>query len=96
MNLDIDITDKKPREIIAIMHEYPEGHLEIKFERVYWIADSSVPMSRCGPEGTPSNRGTPQPGVSGGFKRALDVLGSMTGPPQPPQQTPPQRRYPPQ
>jgi hypothetical protein len=82
MNLDIDITDKKAREIIAIIQEYPEGHLEIKFERVYWIADSSVPMSRCGPEGTPRNRGAPQPGLAGGFGRALDVLGSMTGPPQ--------------
>lgn len=92
MTLNIDITDCKSNEIRKIMETYPYGQLEIKFERVQWITDSSVSTSSCGPEDSPANRGNPQPGLAKGFQGALDVLGGMMGPPQAPRQAPQQRR----
>jgi hypothetical protein len=57
MGLDIDITDKYSDEIIEILETYPKGHLEIKFERVFWISDSSEPrLPRCSP-GSPPGKG---------------------------------------
>ena len=88
MTLDIDITDKRSHEIAEVMQNYPQGHLEIKFERVFWVSDSSGPISRGGPESFPGNRGTSN-SVGDKFQRAADVLGGMMGPPPAPRQRQP-------
>jgi hypothetical protein len=83
MNIDIDITDKQSYEIIELMRNYPQGHLEIKYERVFWVSVSAGP-ARCSPESPPFTGGTPQPqrGLAGASKRMLDTLGSIMGQPQ--------------
>lgn len=82
MSLDIDITDKRSEEIIQIMELYPKGHLEIKFERVFWVSVGSGPASRYNPSGAPpgSSSNRPIKQVNAGLQRMSDVLGSMMGP----------------
>jgi len=81
--MDIDITQLKSREITKILTMYPQGHLEIKFERVFWSSDYSEPdFPRCVPGEAPRVGGhqTPQAGLIGAPARMLDTLGSMMGP----------------
>jgi len=85
--MDIDITDERAREITKIINMYPQGHLEIKNERVFWCSDHIEPITDS-PQ-PPMGRGYPQqqsPVQQGkaakGFNKALDVLGSMMGPPR--------------
>jgi hypothetical protein len=80
--MDIDITPLKSREIIKILSAYHSGHLEIKFERVFWCSDFAEPDYPIGtPEIAEANprRRPPQGGnqFARGFERAADVLGSM-------------------
>jgi len=86
MTLDIDITDKKSREIIKILDNYPYGHLEIKFERVFWCSEDSEPVQTRShsPGGNPLPGGSPsnQKGLHGAFSNMADTLGSMMGPPR--------------
>lgn len=78
--MDIDITDLRSRDILRILQNYPQGHLEIKFERVFWCSDYTEPelpreeqvVKAFDPRRPPQARG-----LSGGFQRAADVLGSM-------------------
>lgn len=89
MSLDIDISEKKSREIIQILRNYPQGHLEIKFERVFWSSDYTEPeVTRWNPGESPDNRGFPPRKRSAGdvARTMSDTLGSMMGPA-------PQRRY---
>lgn len=82
--MDIDITDLKARELIKILNMYNSGHLEIKFERVFWCSDYSEPSMPTNPAEVFDPR-RPLP-VSGPpknpFERMGNVLGSMMGPPQ--------------
>lgn len=87
--LDIDITDKKTRDIIEILELYPYGHLEIKFERVFWVSDySEADFPRGSPEYSPGRRGGSdprrEPNLGERFHKMADVLGSMVGPPPAP------------
>ena len=87
MGLDIDITEKQSHEIIEILNNYPRGHLENKFERVFWVSDSSVPTRVDGPESPPGHRGASNPrnqsSLGDRFQNMADNLGSMMGPPPP-------------
>ncbi len=95
MNIDIDITEKKSQEIIQILTTYPYGHLENKFERVFWVSEQSGPnIPRCSPGDSPQQGGSPTQGnkLHQGFSRMGDALGSMMGSPQ---RQPPQGQQPP-
>jgi len=84
MSFDIDITEKKSRELIKILDLYPYGRLEIKYERVFWCSDSSEPeLPRRSPGDSPENRGAPLKKENAHTKltRSLDALGSMMGSP---------------
>lgn len=80
--MDIDVTELKSREIVKLLTLYPSGHLEIKFERVFWCSDYSEPnlptspAEAFNPMRPPKASGAPNP-----FERMGDVLGSMMGPP---------------
>jgi len=39
--LDIDINDLNSQEIRNVLHSYPNGHLLIKFDRVFWSVEMS-------------------------------------------------------
>ena len=83
--MDIDITQLKSKEIVKILQLYPQGHLETKFERVFWCSDYSEPESRENPSGTPYLPGVPatrprENEFNGAMKRMSDTLGSMMGP----------------
>ncbi len=85
MTLDIDITEKRTEEIIEILETYYRGHLEIKFERVFWVSDSSGIQSRDNPADPPGNRRDSRSkplNIGERFQKSLDALGSMVGPPQ--------------
>jgi hypothetical protein len=83
--MDIDVTDVKSRELIKILNLYPQGHLEIKFERIFWSSDYSEPdlpreektMRAFDPRRPPQGQGD----VGQRFGKMADVLGSMMGPP---------------
>lgn len=80
MGLDIDITDLKSRELIKILTLYPQGHLEIKYERVFWISDYAEPdsareeprMNYRAQQGAPQGSSASKP-----FERMADTLGQM-------------------
>ena len=82
--MDIDITDVKSRELIKILSMYPQGHIEIKFERVFWASDYSepdIPRENPYPSAAPVNpgqpRGQPPKSASAPFERMADALGRM-------------------
>ena len=80
--MDIDITDLRSRELIRLLNNYPQGHLEIKYERVFWCSDYLEPETASTDNGRSGNRPSPYPrGMAGAPQRALDALGSMVGPP---------------
>jgi hypothetical protein len=81
--IDIDITDLKARELIKILNMYNSGHLEIKFERVFWCSDYSEPSMPTNPaEVFDPRRPLPVSGQpTNPFERMGSVLGSMMGPP---------------
>jgi hypothetical protein len=82
--MNIEISDLRSREIIKILELYPQGHLEIKYESVFWCSDYSEPEPNMR-----NNPGTP-PGVPPNqqrnrsaaemTRRAADSLGSMMSP----------------
>jgi hypothetical protein len=81
--MDIEITELKSREICKILELFPQGHLEIKFERIFWSSDYTEPsLSRDYPD-SPQYRESRKPNVAQDFskrtKRMADVLGSMMG-----------------
>jgi len=92
--LNLDITDNKANEIIEILEDYPRGHLEIKFERVFWVSNSLEAQSRDNPANLPPGDRRDsllkQPTVGDRFQKMSDTLGSMMGPPQ---RQEPRRRY---
>lgn len=78
--MNIDITDLKSREISKILSMYPQGHLEIKFERVFWSSDYAEPSlpydnpaQAFDPRRPPQGRGT----AGQAFQRMGDTLGAM-------------------
>jgi len=77
--ISFDITDMDSKEIIRQLAYYPKGHLEIKFERVFWVSDYPEPqVPRDYPADSPSNPRGPQPNnTARAFKRMSDTLGSM-------------------
>ena len=83
--MDIDITDERAREITKIINMYPQGHLEIKNERVFWCSDHiepitdspQPPMGRGYPQQQPPRQQSGMSNAAQGFKRSLDVLGQM-------------------
>lgn len=81
--MDIDINDLKSKEIVKILSMYPQGHLEIKFERVFWSSDYAEPEIPRETNSPPyPNRGQPAPqnsmqGAARTFKKMSDTLGSM-------------------
>ena len=78
--MDIDITDLKSREIIKLLTLYNSGHLEIKFERVFWCSDYSEPNLPTTPTEAygPMTMRPPRPsGASAPFERMADTLGSL-------------------
>ncbi len=81
MTLDIDITDKKGREIIKIISMYPYGRLEIKIDKVFWCSDTIEPEII---DNRPRDRRDTllkEPSAGDRFRRMSDALGSMVGPP---------------
>jgi hypothetical protein len=71
--MNIDITDMKSRELIQILSQYPQGKLEMKFERIFWSSDyitPEVPQNRPGMPQTQQNR---RPGIN--FQAMSDQLG---------------------
>jgi hypothetical protein len=78
--LNIDITDLKSREISKILNGYPMGHLEIKFERVFWCSDYVEPsLQSDSPAAAFDPRRPPQGKSNAGqaFQRMADSLGSL-------------------
>jgi hypothetical protein len=79
--MDIDVTNVKSRELVKILNLYPQGHLEIKFERIFWSSDYSEPdlprdepvVRAFDPRRPPQGKG----GVGRTFERMADTLGSM-------------------
>jgi hypothetical protein len=79
--MNIDITDLKSRDIIKILQSFSQGHLEIKFERIFWSSDYSEPdlpreessVRAFDPRRPPQGKG----GVGKSFERMADTLGSM-------------------
>jgi len=83
--MDIDITDLKSRDIIKILQNYPQGNLEVKFERIFWCSDYLEPESKDNHAGEPPTRGGPHnQKPQRAMERMADTLGSMMGPPQQP------------
>ena len=83
--MDIDISELKSREVIKILELYPQGHLEIKYERVFWCSDYTEPETRYNPKGTPAP-GVPIQkkgnAINLAAQRMSDTLGSMMGNPR--------------
>lgn len=78
--MDIDITDLKSREIVKLLTLYPQGHLEIKFERVFWCSDYSEPNLPTSPTeayGPMTMRPPKASGASAPFERMADTLGGL-------------------
>ena len=75
--MNIDITDLKSRDIIKILEMYPQGHLETKFERIFWCSDYLEPETRYSHAGAPTNPGSPPPQHRKAIERMGDALGSM-------------------
>lgn len=76
--MDIDITELKSREIIKLLNLYPQGHLEIKFERVFWCSDYSEPNLPTSPaEAFNPMRPPKASGASAPFERMADTLGGL-------------------
>jgi len=78
--MNIDITDLKSREIIKILSMYPQGKLEIKFERVFWSSDyaepslpNESPASAFDPRRPPRGQGN----IGQAFNRMGDRLAEM-------------------
>jgi hypothetical protein len=79
--MDIDVTNVKSRELIKILNLYPQGHLEIKFERIFWSSDYSEPdlprdepvVRAFDPRRPPQGKGN----AGQVFQRMSDTLGSM-------------------
>ncbi len=81
MNLRIDITEMKSRELIKLLQTYPYGSLEIKYERVFWVSDNADPEPRQSPGDAPS-RGYPTKRPDDWnkrFNRMQDALGRAIG-----------------
>lgn len=83
--MNIDVTDLKSKEIMKILSMYPMGHLEIKFERVFWCSDyaepslqNDSPAAAFDPRRPPQGKGN----IGQAFQRASDVLAGMIQPPQ--------------
>jgi len=85
--MDIDLTDLRSKEIIKILENFSHGHIEIKFERVFWSSDYTEPdmpreertVRAFDPRRPPQGKGT----IGQGFERMADTLGSMVcGPPR--------------
>lgn len=85
--MDIDITELKSREIAKILNMYPQGHLKINFERVFWCSDYVEPNNAEYPT-SPAKALDPRGPVRGSgnigqsFGRMSDVLAGMVQPPQ--------------
>jgi hypothetical protein len=80
--LDIDISELQSRALIRVLELYPQGHIEIKYERVFWCADYIEPEAR-NPYGAPPGAPPNQPrnrSAAEITRRAADSLGSMMGP----------------
>lgn len=75
--MNIDITDLKSRDIIKILEMYTQGHLETKFERIFWCSDYLEPETRYSHAGAPTNPGSPPPQPRKAIERMSDALGSM-------------------
>lgn len=76
--MDIEITDMKSRDLIKLLTIYPQGHLEIKFERVFWCSDYSEPNLPTSPaEDFNPMRPPKASGASAPFERMADTLGSL-------------------
>lgn len=75
--MNIDITDLKSRDIIKILEMYHQGHLETKFERIFWCSDYLEPETRYSHAGAPTNPGSPPPQPRKAIERMSDALGSM-------------------
>ena len=80
MSMNIDVTELKSREIIKILSMYPQGHLEIKFERVFWSSDYAEPSlpndtlaSAFDPRRPPQGKGN----IGQAFNRMSDRLADM-------------------
>jgi hypothetical protein len=79
--MDIDVTNTKSRELVKILNLYPQGHLEIKFERIFWSSDYSEPdlprdepvVRAFDPRRPPQGKGN----AGQAFQRMSDTLGSM-------------------
>jgi hypothetical protein len=87
MSLDIDITDLQSREIAKILNMYPQGHLKINFERVFWCSDYVEPSNADYPT-SPAKAFDPRRPARGSgnigesFGRMSDTLAGMVQPPQ--------------
>lgn len=82
--MNIDITDNEADEIIDVLETYPNGHLEVQGDRVYWIAKKVRPKPQKVDYSQYDNpRGPPKQVAKKtfDFDRALDTLGSVMGPP---------------
>lgn len=93
--MDIDITDNKAKEIMEIIQNYPYGHLEIKFERVFWHTEMTTPYQSPVVDGSHPHGHQPTaiPNKQKGFnfEHAGNALMNMVcGAPR--QQPPPQKR----
>jgi hypothetical protein len=86
MPLEINITELKSKDIIKVLNNYPQGHLEIKQNHIFWCSDYLEPenQSRDFPsapsaDGRFSNQRKPNAGeqAARAFKRMSDTLGSM-------------------
>lgn len=75
--MNIDITDLKSRDIIKTLEMYPQGHLETKFERIFWCSDYLEPETRYSHAGAPPNPGSPPPQPRKAIERMSDALGYM-------------------
>ena len=42
MDVLIDLTEMKSEEITEVLNSYPNGCLTIKFERVFWSAQTTI------------------------------------------------------
>lgn len=78
--MNIDITELKSRDIIRILNQYPMGHTEIKFERVFWCSDyveaslqNDSPAAAFDPRRPPQGKGN----AGQAFQRMADSLGSL-------------------
>ena len=83
MPLEINITSLKSREIIAILTNYPQGHLQVNQDHIFWISDYLEPENLSAPSGDGRfynpNKPRPTQGqqLAKTFKKMSDTLGSM-------------------